>query len=257
MPKLLGPDRFAQAGIRRPVLREILRTRAAAAGVELRSGLTVTALDDVPGGVAATFTDRTTGEYDLVVGADGVRSGTRVLIGVEATPEYTGQMVWRARVKRPEWGTVLVTVADSGVSAGMIPIGEDEAYVFHIENTPDPRPVPDDQLADLLRGRLVGFGGRFADVISTIVDPVAVVRRPVHVLMVEPPWRRGAVVLIGDAIHAPSPQMISGGRSPLRTRFCSPRCSGTFRGRRSRPCSTGSRPAGTSDVLRSSPRRSG
>ena len=210
MPKLLGPDRAAQAGIRRPVLREILRERAASAGVELRSGLTVAALDEGPGRVRVALTDGSSDDYDLVVGADGVRSALRTTIGVPAAPRYTGQMVWRARVRRPGWADVITTVAHNGVNAGLIPISSDEAYVFHTENTAEPTPLPDDRLADLMRQRLATFRGRFAEVVAAIVDPAQVVRRPVHVVMAEAPWHRGRVVLIGDAVHAPSPQLISG-----------------------------------------------
>ena len=207
MPRLLGPERVAQAGIPRPALREILRQRAVDVGVELRSGVTVEELHDDG---RTTFTDGETRSYDLVIGADGVRSAVRALIGLDVTPRYTGQLVWRARVPRPAWGDGLITVADNGANAGMIPIAPDEAYVFHTENTPDVSPVPDERLADLLRERLSNFTGRFAELVAAIVDPAQVVRRPVHVLMADAPWHRGRTVLIGDAVHTPSPQLISG-----------------------------------------------
>jgi 2-polyprenyl-6-methoxyphenol hydroxylase-like FAD-dependent oxidoreductase len=210
MPKLIGDDRAAQAGIPRPVLREILRTRAAAKGVNLRSGLTVETLTEQADGVVVELTDGTGGRYDLVIGADGVGSATRSAIGLPATPQYNGQMVWRARVPRPDWGDILNTFAGEGNHAGMIPITQQEAYIFHTENAAEPYSIPREELADRMRARLSGFTGRFADLCAKIVDPDLVVRRPVQVLMAEPPWHRGHVVLIGDAAHTPSPQMISG-----------------------------------------------
>lgn len=47
--------------------------------VEHRFGDTVTALDDIPGGVRATFRSGTTEDYDLVMGTDGAHSRVRAL----------------------------------------------------------------------------------------------------------------------------------------------------------------------------------
>jgi 2-polyprenyl-6-methoxyphenol hydroxylase-like FAD-dependent oxidoreductase len=48
--------------------------------VNYRFGVRVTALDDDGQRVDVTFTDGSTGSYDLVVGADGLHSGTRRLV---------------------------------------------------------------------------------------------------------------------------------------------------------------------------------
>jgi 2-polyprenyl-6-methoxyphenol hydroxylase-like FAD-dependent oxidoreductase len=48
--------------------------------VSYRFGVRVTAVDDDGGGVKATFSDASTGNYDLVIGADGLHSGVRRLV---------------------------------------------------------------------------------------------------------------------------------------------------------------------------------
>jgi 2-polyprenyl-6-methoxyphenol hydroxylase-like FAD-dependent oxidoreductase len=48
--------------------------------VGYRFGVRVTALDDTGQRVNATFSDGSTGSYDLVIGADGLHSGTRRLV---------------------------------------------------------------------------------------------------------------------------------------------------------------------------------
>jgi 2-polyprenyl-6-methoxyphenol hydroxylase-like FAD-dependent oxidoreductase len=48
--------------------------------VNYRFGVRVTALDDNGQRVGATFSDASTGNYDLVIGADGLHSGTRRLV---------------------------------------------------------------------------------------------------------------------------------------------------------------------------------
>src|SRR3954463_4285312 len=71
-----GPDLPAVMGMPRPVLAQILVDRATEVGVKVRFGTTFTELaqDDAAdgdGGVDVTFSDGSTGRYDVVVGADG------------------------------------------------------------------------------------------------------------------------------------------------------------------------------------------
>ncbi len=49
-------------------------------GVDYRFGVRVTALDDDGERVNATFSDGSTGSYDVVIGADGLHSGVRELV---------------------------------------------------------------------------------------------------------------------------------------------------------------------------------
>ncbi|MEB4208143.1 FAD-dependent monooxygenase [Mycobacterium sp. 94-17] len=59
--------------------------------VNYRFGVRVTAIDDNAQGVGVTFSDASTGTYDLVIGADGLHSGTRRLVfGPEG--EYVTQL---------------------------------------------------------------------------------------------------------------------------------------------------------------------
>ena len=78
-----GPDLPATVGMPRPELARILLDRAAAAGAKVRFGATVAALAQDDRGVDVTFADRSAGRYDLVVGADGIRSHTRDMIGID------------------------------------------------------------------------------------------------------------------------------------------------------------------------------
>src|SRR5690348_4495487 len=69
-----GPDLPATVGMYRPALARIMLERAAAAGVKVRFGTTCTSLEQDADGVAVTLADGSAGRYDLVVGADGIRS---------------------------------------------------------------------------------------------------------------------------------------------------------------------------------------
>ncbi|MFJ6561192.1 FAD-dependent monooxygenase [Streptomyces sp. NPDC091412] len=210
LPGLLGEGRPSQSGIARPDLARVLREAAEKHGATLRTSLTVTRLGDESDGVRAELSDGTTRDVDLVVVADGVGSRTRALLGFTEKPEYNGQMVWRAVVPRPAWADRLFTFAGTTHNAGLIPVSSESAYCFLTENTPVQEPLPDGELATRMRELLAPFGGRVAEVRESIVDAGAVVRRPVRTVLVEAPWHRGRTVLLGDAAHTPSPQLVSG-----------------------------------------------
>ena len=128
-------------------------------------------------------------------------------------PEYTGQIVWRYNVPRPEGLDTLDMFVGSNGKAGFVPLAPDLMYILYIEAVPaDEVKMPDDRLAEIFRERLAEFGGPVAEIRDTyITDSSKVVVRPVESLLVPPPWHRGRVVLIGDAAHATSPHVGQGG----------------------------------------------
>ena len=126
----------------RPALARILVDRAAAAGAKLRLGTTFTALSQDGDGVDVTFSDGSAGRYDLVVGADGIRSCDPARCSASTDePRPTGMGIWRAFGPRP----ASVTRTDlyyGGPSyiAGYCPTGEDIALRLHRRGRAGPRP---------------------------------------------------------------------------------------------------------------------
>ena len=96
-----GPDLPAGMGMERPVLASILRNAAARAAARLRFEVTPKSVVHSAAGVMVEFSDGTSGRYDLVIGADGVRSWTRTAIGIDITPRPTGMGIWRCVGPRP------------------------------------------------------------------------------------------------------------------------------------------------------------
>ena len=98
-----------------------------------------------------TFTDGSTGRYDLVIAADGVRSATRTALGIELETKPTGMGIWRVFAPRPDsvTRTDLIYGGPSYI-AGYCPTGEDSLYAYIVETAQDRSGLtPDEQLATM------------------------------------------------------------------------------------------------------------
>jgi 2-polyprenyl-6-methoxyphenol hydroxylase-like FAD-dependent oxidoreductase len=216
-PQLAGPRYPSSNALTRPRLHKLLQDAVRQAGVPVRVGVTVSELEQRDDAVEATFTDLTTGRYDLVIGADGIRSLVRSLVfGRQYQPSYAGQVCWRYNVPRPpEVDNFQMFLGPSGNKAGFVPLAPDLMYILLTDKQPEvngswPR-IPEERLAEVFRKRLMEFGGPVATIRDTyITDSSKVVLRPFETILVPPPWYRGRVVLIGDAAHAMTAHIAQG-----------------------------------------------
>lgn len=208
-PRLVE-GRPANVGIARPALHRVLGDRAIASGAQIRLGVTPETIEDDGSGVTVAFSDSSIGRYDLVVGADGVYSTTRAMIlPDEPGPRFTGQSVWRYNLPRlPDMDALQVFNGPAGV--GLVPISDTLMYLFATTSEPDNPLYPTAGLAAAMRAKLAGAAPTIQALAEQIVDDQAVVYRPLEALLVEGPWHRGRVVLLGDAVHATTPHLGQG-----------------------------------------------
>jgi 2-polyprenyl-6-methoxyphenol hydroxylase-like FAD-dependent oxidoreductase len=206
-----GEDLPATVGMYRPELATILVEQAQKSGAKVRFGTSVTRLSQDDSGVDVTFVDGSTGRYDLVTGADGVRSQTRRQIGIELETKPTGMGIWRVFAPRP----ASVTRTDlyyGGPSyiAGYCPTSDETLYAYIVEKAQDRSSLTPDQQLETMRELSQAYHGPWDDIRPGITDPTRInyTRFETHVL--DAPWNRGRVVVIGDAAHTCPPTVAQG-----------------------------------------------
>jgi 2-polyprenyl-6-methoxyphenol hydroxylase-like FAD-dependent oxidoreductase len=211
MPLLNGPDYPATIGIMRQELHDLLKRAMAEVDVPTRLGITIDSLDPHGERATVTFSDGTRGSYDLVVGADGAFSRVRELVfGLDATPQYTGQAVWRITVARPKEVQARHSFFGKLNKSGFNPVSQTQMYIYIVQNLPEFARLTDEELPKVMHQQLAEFGGLLGVARDSVRDVSDIVYRPIHSHILPPPWYRGRVVLIGDAAHTTTPHLASG-----------------------------------------------
>ncbi len=206
------PDLPPRHVIERSDLHRILNERARAAGVRFEHGKRLLGVDESSGGISARFEDGSTASGDILIGADGVRSTVRALIDPAAPgASFTGLLGFGATVD-----------ADLGLEPGTMTFafGRRAYYLYWSTrdgrtawgaNLPSAKPLtlrearalPAAHWLDTLRATYADDdpGARLAR--CTMAHELQVVGA-LHIMPSVPRWHRGRMVLVGDAVHAPS-----------------------------------------------------
>lgn len=195
-------------GIARARLQEVLV--AGARAVPCRLGTSIAAIDQDSRQVSVRFTDGSAGAYDLVVGADGIRSAVRDLVFGKAEPAFAGQISWRSLVPISLPGPPSIQFwLGERCFFGLCAVGGGYTYGF-ANITSERQHDPVRGRLGRLRERFAGFGASVHDFLACLEDD-----EQIHCSAIEwveqERWHNGRVVLIGDAAHASSPMMGQGG----------------------------------------------
>lgn len=210
--RIAGPDIPAVNGLPRIALHRILTKAAEDGGARIRVGLTVNSIASHEDRVEVVLSNGSKETFDLVVGADGIRSRVRDLVfGNEYAPQYAGHGVWQFTSPRLPEVDRQIMYYGVGVKAGLMPVSCDQMYLLLVTNEPDNPWMPSDQLDRLLRDRLRPFTAPLVVKIrDQIHDPSHVIYGPIEEVILPPPWYRQRVLLIGDAAHASGPHVSQG-----------------------------------------------
>jgi 2-polyprenyl-6-methoxyphenol hydroxylase-like FAD-dependent oxidoreductase len=210
-PPTGGPELPPTLGSLRSDLQRILVAAVYAAGIRVRLGVTIARWSNHLSGLDVSFTDGTSGRYDLVVGADGIRSAIRSRLGIDTAPKPTGMSIWRVLADRsPQMTCSELFYEGPRYKAGYSPISPTRVYAYLLDaDTPQAGPG-DRKPGAVLRERAAGYAGRWGPIRDAITDDTPVNYQRIESLLVDDPWYRGRVVLIGDAVHACPPLIAQG-----------------------------------------------
>ncbi len=201
----------AGGGILRPVLHQILADATRTAGARIRLGVRLDGLQQADNRIRTACTDGEKGEYDLVIGADGLHSQVRGMIFPDAPqPRFTGQGCWRAVFPRPPDFDCVSIYMDTHHKAGLNPVSAQEMYLFLLETVDPTQRMPEEHLPRLLSERLRPFGSPLSELRSALDTAARINYRPLETLFLPAPWFKGNVLLIGDAAHATTPHSAYG-----------------------------------------------
>jgi 2-polyprenyl-6-methoxyphenol hydroxylase-like FAD-dependent oxidoreductase len=211
MPRLSGlpPMRL----LRRTDLYRALYDVSVAAGIKFEHGKRLVSVDDnTTEGVIAHFADGSTATADVLIGADGVHSTVRGLIDPTAPgPGYIGLLGLESEVDREvpvETGTMYFAF---GKRAYYLYWRRQDGSTGFGANLPAAEPMSLSRARDVPAARWLaklveayGDDTPGGDLVRAIDPARLTVTGSLHIMPSVPHWHRGRLVLVGDAVHAPS-----------------------------------------------------
>lgn len=210
-PEGLPPRQLIDRG----VLHGILGERALQAGVRIHHGKRLIGVEEGSDGVTANFADGSSASADVLIGADGVHSVVRGLIDPDAPgARYLNLLGFEGLVDDADG------IADLVPGSMTFAFGKRAYYLYWMRpdgrvgwgvNLPSPqylslreaRAVPAEEWLQTLRATYAGDtpGEQLAErTTSKTLQAVG----GLHIMPPVPHWYRDRMVLVGDAVHAPS-----------------------------------------------------
>jgi 2-polyprenyl-6-methoxyphenol hydroxylase-like FAD-dependent oxidoreductase len=209
-----GPDYPATIGAYRPDVAQILVDRAEALGARFHWGAKVEDLRQDGEQVEVVWSDDhglQRKRFDLVLGADGLHSTVRALLGIDVQPKRNGMGIWRAFVPRPaEVTRTDLVYGGPCYIAGYCPTSEDRIYAYLVEDAQDRTTLPPEEQVATMKRLAEAYHGPWDEIRESLGADSRVNYTWFTQHLIDGPWNRGRVVLIGDAAHSCPPTIAQG-----------------------------------------------
>jgi 2-polyprenyl-6-methoxyphenol hydroxylase-like FAD-dependent oxidoreductase len=199
--------------LRRSELHRVLREELQRRGISLEQGKRVVAAEPADGGVVARFADGSEARGDLLIGADGIHSRVRQLLDPEAPrPRYTGLgnmggFTPAGRFDVTPGACTMVFGRRSFFGMVVAPDGE----IWWFANPPRTTEIARDELRatsdEQWRERVAALFDADRTPAAAIIRASAgpVIAGNQYDMPSVPVWRRGNMLIVGDAAHAAGP----------------------------------------------------
>ncbi len=196
-----------------------------ARGADIRLGSAVEGFQDDGDGVTVRLAGGASERFDILIGADGLRSRVRELILGEAEPVYSGYVTWLATIPfhDPYLDQAIRVYFGAGGRFIAWPMTGGRTYWEGISRAPAGAPDgPGGKKGDVL----ARFGG-WVDPVERLIEatPEAAIRRSDSFARpVARTWGRGRVTLLGDAAHAMTNAVGQGANQAIEDAVVLARC---------------------------------
>lgn len=220
-------------GLWRDDLARVLRERAEAQGVRIGYDKRLVDAEQHGDGVLARFADGSTASADVLVGADGIRSRVRTLIDPQAPGPQVLPLLNLG-------GAARYAVPDAEPDAMYFVFGSRAFFGYWVQpdgrtawfaNVPDRRPTSYAEASRIPRQQwLHRLREVFADdvpagqVLAHTEPDDLVAIGSIESMPSVPRWHGGRMVLVGDAVHAPSPSSGQGASLAVESAVQLARC---------------------------------
>jgi 2-polyprenyl-6-methoxyphenol hydroxylase-like FAD-dependent oxidoreductase len=175
----------------------------------VRFGVAVRSIDVMPDRVRLETERHGVFEADVLVGADGIHSQVRRHAFGEIEPLYMGYRSHRMVVDNVAGVRNFTEFLGHGQRIGLVPVSEKRVYVWTTFNSPRERPPVLDS-ADAFRAMFSQFTDeRIRRLFSQLSSSDEIITTEVEEIKLDR-WAQGRSVLLGDAVHAMTPNIGQG-----------------------------------------------